>query len=79
MDWSTIVVSAFSLVGTLAGTFGGILASQKLSNYRIEQLETKVDRHNSIIERTFKLEEDATHFHEDMKDLKERVHKLESA
>lgn len=39
------------------GTFGGIMASARLTNYRIEQLEKKVEKHNSIVERTFKLEE----------------------
>ena len=53
----TIIIALISLIGTLGGTFGGILATSKLTNYRIEQLEKKVDRHNSIIERTFRLEE----------------------
>mgnify|MGYP005904342077 CR=1 FL=1 len=42
---------------TLLGTFGGILASCKLTSYRIEQLEKKVDKHNNLIDRTYKLEE----------------------
>ena len=52
-----IIIALLSLLGTLGGTFGGILATSKLSNYRIEQLEKKVDKHNNIIERTFRLEE----------------------
>jgi len=40
-----------SLMGTLAGTFGGILVANRLTNYRIEQLEKKVDKHNSVVER----------------------------
>lgn len=54
MDYSLII----SLVGTSIGTFAGILASNKLTNYRIEQLEKKVDKHNSVIHRTYKLEQD---------------------
>ena len=54
---STIMVAILSLAGTTIGTFGGILASSKLTNYRIEQLEKKVDKHNTVIERTFILEE----------------------
>lgn len=46
-----------NFLGIVVGTFGGILASSRLTNYRIEQLEKKVDKHNSIIERTFILEE----------------------
>lgn len=44
----TIIVAAISLIGTLGGTFGGILTSAKLTNYRIEQLEKKVEKHNNF-------------------------------
>ena len=54
---SEIAVAILSLVGTLAGTFGGIMTSGRLTGYRIEQLEKKVEAHNSLITRTFKLEE----------------------
>ncbi len=50
-----IAIIAFG--GTLVGTFGGIIASSRLTAYRIEQLEIKVDKHNQIMERTFRLEE----------------------
>lgn len=46
-----------NFLGIVIGTFGGILASSRLTNYRLEQLEKKVDKHNSIIERTYILEE----------------------
>ena len=51
-----VIVGLLSLVGTLGGTFGGILVANKLVNYRLEQLEKKVDKHNSVIERMFKIE-----------------------
>lgn len=50
MDSAT-AVALLSLIGTTIGTAGGILASSKLTNYRISQLEKKVDRHNSFAER----------------------------
>lgn len=53
----TIIVALISLLGTLGGTFGGIIVSNKLTNYRIEQLEKKVEKHNSVIERTYKIEQ----------------------
>ena len=53
-----IIVAVISLIGTLFGTFAGILTSTKLSNYRIDQLEKKVEKHNSVIERTAILERD---------------------
>ena len=52
----TMFVAVMSLVGTLIGTLGGILASSKLTNWRLQKLEEKVDRHNCLIERTYKLE-----------------------
>ena len=46
-----IVVALLSLVGTLGGYFLGVLASNKLINYRIQQLEKKVEKHNNLVER----------------------------
>lgn len=54
---SEMIVAVFSLLGTLAGTFGGIIASAKLTNYRIVQLEKKVDEHNSFARRMPVVEE----------------------
>jgi len=45
-----LIVGLLSLVGTLGGTFGGIMVANKLVNYRLQQLEIKVDKHNSLIE-----------------------------
>ena len=70
MDYTSLAVAGMSLVGTLAGTFGGILVSSKLVNYRIEQLEKKVAAHNSVIERTYKLEGQMVEVQHDIRDLK---------
>lgn len=51
-----VIVGLLTLIGTLSGTFGGILVANKLTIYRLEQLEKKVDKHNSVIERTYKVE-----------------------
>jgi hypothetical protein len=51
-----IIVGLLSLIGTLAGAFAGIMTASRLSNYRIAQLEKKVDKHNQVIERVFKIE-----------------------
>ena len=51
-----VLVACLSLTGTLVGSFSGILAANKLINYRLEQLEKKVDKHNSVVERTYELE-----------------------
>lgn len=55
MDKETII-AIISFLGTFIGGAGGIIISSKLTNHRIEQLEIKVDKHNSVIERTFILE-----------------------
>lgn len=52
-----IMVALIGLLGSAAGAFVGVVTSAKLTNYRIEQLEKKVDKHNTVIERTYKLEE----------------------
>ena len=66
------LTALLSLVGTLAGTFGGIVTGSRLTNYRIEQLEKKVEKHNKLVERTFKIEERlAVH--------DEKIHDLEAA
>lgn len=46
-----IIVAVIALVGTAVGSLGGILAANRLTNYRIGQLEKKVDKHNSVVER----------------------------
>lgn len=51
------VVEVISAMSGFIGAFGGILVSTKLNNYRIEQLEKKVEKHNDVINRTFVLEE----------------------
>ena len=54
---SEIVIALLSLCGTLIGTLGGILASNKLTNYKIDVLSKRVDKHNNLIERMFEAEE----------------------
>lgn len=65
-----LLVAVLSLLGTLLGTLGGILAANRLTNYRIEQLEKKVQAHNHIVERTYKLEGQVTECIHDIRDLK---------
>ena len=73
----TIIIALISLLGTLGGTFGGILATSKLTNYRIEQLEKKVDKHNNMIERMFKVEESVNILDEKIKVANHRIDDLE--
>lgn len=58
-----IVVALLACLGTALGSLGGIIAASKLVNYRIGQLEKKVDKHNCVIERVFKLESEVAFIH----------------
>ncbi len=75
----TTIIALISLLGTLIGTFGGIVVSSKLTNYRIEQLEKKVEKHNSVIDRTYKLEQRDGIVTEQIKVINHRLHDLEGA
>lgn len=68
----TIIVGLLSLAGTLLGTIGGIMATQKLVMYRLQKLEEKVDKHNKLIERTYALEGRMNEAEHDIRDLKGR-------
>lgn len=52
-----IIVAFVSVLGTVLGSFGGILTSSKLTSYRLEKLEQKVDKHNNFAERLPVIEE----------------------
>ena len=74
---SEVIVGLLSLAGTLIGSIAGIIASNRLISYRLEQLEKKVDKHNNIIERTYKLEENQAVMVEQMKVANHRIDDLE--
>ena len=67
---NTIIVALIGLAGSGLGAFGGVMASARLTQYRLKKLEEKVDKHNSVIERTFKLEGRMTEVEHDIRDLK---------
>lgn len=54
---STVIVALISFLGTLLGTAGGIIASSKLVNFRLEQLEKKVEAHSNVTTRIPVIEE----------------------
>lgn len=74
----TVFVALLSLIGTLGGTFGGILTANKLTNYRIEQLEKKVEKHNKVVERVYVLEKDKAVIEEEIKVANHRIDDLEN-
>lgn len=68
---SEVLTALFSLAGTLVGSLGGILAAGRLTAYRLQQLEEKVNKHNNLIERVYALER-----HDEVQDVK--IEQLES-
>ena len=75
----TILVALIGLAGSGAGAFGGILVSSKLTQYRLEQLERKVEVHNQVIDRVYKLEERTELQEEKIKVANHRIGDLEEA
>lgn len=71
-----VIVAIISGLCTLVGTFAGIMTSSKQMLYRIEQLEKKQDKHNSTIERTYKLEQHCAIQDEEIKALKETTNEI---
>lgn len=73
----TIIVAVLSLAGTLCGAYFANRRSAALIAYRLEQLEGKVAKHNGVIERTYRLEEQTVLLEEKMKVANHRIDDLE--
>ena len=74
---SEIIVSLITLCGSALGTLVGIIRNSKLTNYRIEQLEKKQDKHNEVIERVYHLEQHDAVVDEEIKVANHRIEDLE--
>lgn len=64
-----IAVAICSLVGTLVGSLAGIMTANRLTNYRIEQLEEKVRKHNNLVERMIIVEQSTKSAHHRLDEL----------
>lgn len=67
-----IIVGVLSLCGTLIGSIAGIMTSNKMTAYRIAQLEKKVDKHNSVVERVAVIENEIAEIQKDISDLEDK-------
>ena len=65
-----VIVAIIGLAGSGIGSVLGVIASAKLTSYRLEQLEKKVQAHNNLIERTYRLEGQMTEVQHDIRDMK---------
>lgn len=72
-----VIVALISLLGTLFGTFGGILTSNRLTVYRIAQLEEQVKKHNNVVERVYRLEDNDKLLEEKINVANNRIADLE--
>lgn len=77
MEWTSIIVGVLTLIGALCGTYFANRKSAALMEYRLEQLEHKVDLHNSVIERTYRLEESISLLEAEQHRQNERIKGLE--
>lgn len=73
-----IVVALIGLGGSAIGSILGIIASSRVTVYRIRQLEDKVDKHNSVIERVYHLETQDAVINEEIGNLNHRINNLEN-
>lgn len=72
-----IIVAALALAGTLAGSYFANRRSTALIAYRLEALEKRVQAHNSLVERTYKLEERTELQEEKLRVVNHRLQDLE--
>ena len=72
-----IIVAVLSLVGTAIGSIVSVLTANRLTNYKIDELRKVVEKHNGLIDRTYKLESDLTLVNEKLDVLDHRVDALE--
>lgn len=73
-----IILALLSFAGTLVGSLAGVCATSRLSNYRIEQLEKKVDKHNNLIERVYLIEQHEAVIDNKLKTADHRISDLEN-
>jgi len=72
-----ITVALIAAAGSAVGTFGGIVTNPKLTTFKIQKLEDEVRKHNSLIDRTYKLEAAKEVVEEQMKVVNHRISDLE--
>lgn len=77
MEWTSILVAVITALGSFAGVYFANRKTQALVLYRLQQLETAVNRHNQVVERVYKLEERAEVTDERIRVANHRIDDLE--
>lgn len=62
-----IVVAILGMIGALGGSWIANRKSTALIEYRLKELEEKVNKHNNLIERTYQLEKQVAIIQEEIK------------
>ena len=70
MEWGTVAAALITALAALIGTYLSHRKSTALMEYRLKMLEMKVDKHNNVVERTFKLEGEMREVQHEIQDLK---------
>ena len=73
----SIVIAIIAMLGTCAGSFGCIITASKLTNFRLEKLEAKVDKHNNFAERMPVVEEKLKVLNHRIEDLEREKNEYE--
>lgn len=73
----TIIVAIISLAGTLIGSYLAQRKTTALVVYRLNELEKKVDKHNNLVERMYKVEERQSVQEKELKVVNHRIKDLE--
>lgn len=68
-----LVISAGTIITQLVIAVVSKKSTTEIINYRVGQLEQKVDKHNSIIDRTIKLETQMVEVQNDIQEIKKKV------
>lgn len=72
-----VKIALMGLIGSGLGAFSGILINSRVVDYRLSNLEKKVDKHNNLIERTYQIEEELSVQKEKIKVANHRIDDLE--
>ena len=75
---SEVIVALVSFAGTDIGSIAGVLTANKLSNYRISQLEEKVAKHNNLVERMAMAEQSVKSAHKRITEIKEELMEIQN-
>ena len=77
MEWISFAAAAVTALLSFLGVYLSNRKSAALVEYRLSELEKKVDKHNKLIERTYKLEEQTALQDAELRRVNHRLSELE--